>query len=172
MANHTRSIRFFSFILTIALLLGIVGLVNAQTSDQSGRRIVQQDATSEATPIDYDTPVVLEMGKAATTPISADVPYRNYQFAGKANEYVEIVTQKVSGNMALRVHLYDQADNELATLWGNYMEKVVLTTKLPQDGNYKLVVDHDNPGSGDFQAGSVTVMVSETTVQPAPTESK
>jgi hypothetical protein len=26
--------------------------------------------------------------------------------------------------------------SELATLWGGYMEKIVLTTKLPQDGKY------------------------------------
>jgi hypothetical protein len=172
MSNRAHSIRLFSLILSAALLLGMVSLVNAQTTDQPERWIVQQDATPEATPIDYDTPVALEMGKAATTPLGGDVPYRNYTFKGKANQYVEIVTQKVGGNMSLRVRLFDQSDSELATLWGGYMEKVVLTTKLPQDGKYKLVIESGDPGGGDLEAGSVSVMVSETTLQPAPTEAK
>ena len=39
-------------------------------------------------------------------------------------------------------------------------------------GNYTLRINHDKPGSGDFAAGSVSVLVSDGKAAPAATASK
>ncbi len=172
MSNRIHSFRVLSLVLAVAFILGLTGLANAKATPGHQETMLALQETPAATPIDVDAPVALEMGKAATTPLSQDVSHRYFKFAGKANQLVSLAIVKLSGNLTVKSSLIDQAGSEIANFYGLYMTQFSLTTKLPQDGNYQVYVTYDNPGSGDFAPGEVSVMVSEATAQAAPTPAK
>jgi hypothetical protein len=158
----SQSFRLISLMLAFVLTIGVAGLASAQQAEiASGSRIALQ-ATEEPTPIDIDTPIVLTLGKSETTPLDNEaVGYRNFGFAGKANQVVTVSVQQLTGNLSFYVSLLDQSDDELANASGKFLQLVTLTVKLPQDGNYRIRVDQRDPGAGDFAAGSVSVTVNE-----------
>ncbi|MCC7447273.1 MAG: PPC domain-containing protein [Anaerolineae bacterium] len=157
-----RSFRLFSLSLLLMALLGIVGLASAQTILTVPHQMVRLQATVEATPIDPGEPLPLQAGKAATSPLDNDaIPYRTFSFSGKANQVVAVTVQRTAGNFGFQVHINSQSDVELAEANSTFAEAITFTIKLPQDGNYRIRVSSSDPGSGDFEAGTVSVTVGD-----------
>jgi hypothetical protein len=157
-------------ILALALVftLGLVSLVSAQSSPLPRPGALLQ--AQETPTIDPETPVVLTLGKAVTTPIDdQELTYRKFTFSGKANQAISVEAQLQSGNMGLDVAVSSQNDVELARATGGFLQSLAVTVKLPQDGNYDIRLTYANPGSGDFEAGTVSVMVSEAMAAEAAT---
>jgi len=159
--------RTFSLAAALALTLGLGGYASAHSAISSGT-MQQATEAATATPIDPDQPVALTLGQAATSPLDKDnVPHRIFTFKGKANELVNLTVKVTSGNMAYDVTLSSQNGDELGKESGGFIVASMLTVKLPQDGNYTFRIDADDPGSGDFAPGNISVMVADAAASSA-----
>jgi hypothetical protein len=154
----TRTSHLATLALALILTLGLVGIVSAQSVPLPQPGALLQ--ATEVPTIDPETPVVLTLGKAVTTPLdNQDVSYRIFTFSGKANQLMSISAQVMSGSMGVDLTINSQNDVELARVSGGFLQVFNLTVKLPQDGKYTLRLSSENPGAGDFEAGSVSVTV-------------
>jgi hypothetical protein len=159
MRTSIRSFRTLSLTLAFFVTLGIASFASAKPS-QSPNQQATEAAT--ATPIDPETVVPLTLGKAFTSPIDADnVTYRYLSFKGKANELVNVTVSVLTGNMSFKFKAFTQGGDEIAYSEGTFVTTNTATIKLPQDGNYKIEVDKADPGSGDFAAGTISVLVND-----------
>ncbi len=175
------SFRMFSLTAALALTLGLTGYASAHSALSTNSKTSMQQATSAATeaeteaataaPIDPDQPVALTLGKAATTPLDQnDVPHRIFTFKGKADELISVSVSVLSGNMSYDVTVNDQSSSEIAKANGSFVVASMFTIKLPQDGNYTVRVTADDPGAGDFAAGSVSVLAAQATASAQATQ--
>ncbi len=165
MRSKASSFRFSSLVLALLLTIGVAGFTSAQSippQQPVTRAQAIQQASAEPTQVNVDEPVPLDIGKSATTPIDEDLmQYRIYVFNGKANQVVNVSVQRMTGNFALDISVVSQSDNELARAYGNWTEGMSLTVRLPQDGKYRVRINHSTPGAGDFQAGTVSISLAE-----------
>ncbi len=161
-----RSFRTLSLITIFVLALCVTGFASAQPA-----KVAALQAT--ATPIDPGQVVKLDFGTAVTTPLNKDdVSYRYFSFKGKANQLVTVTVQKLTGNLGLKIDVRSQSDADLIYGGGDFFEASTLTVKLPQDGNYRVNLIESDPGAGDFEAGTVSVMVAEAKPVAAATATK
>ena len=173
MYSKLRSLRLMGLVIALVFVLGAAGYVSAHSGPVvTGKALFQ--ATPDATEaIDPNEPLKLDINKAATTPLDDNlIPYPTLSFKGKANQILSITVQRVTGNLSTDVTITSQTDTELARASGYFAESITLTVKLPQDGNYTIRITHDTPGSGDFEAGTVSVLVSDGKAAAAPTAAK
>lgn len=157
-------VRRFYIIFTCAVMvsLGMAGMVSAQpaVTGRNSAAPAQATAAATATPIDPGEAVALTLGKAFTSPLDKDqVSYRKFTFNGTANQVANVIVTRLTGNLAFKVTVRSQGDIELGYAEGAFLNTAVLTIKLPQDGNYNVKVESDDPGAGDFQAGSFSILV-------------
>jgi len=175
-SDHVRSFRLVSAAAALALILELGGWATAQSATSAAPvRAMAQAATpaETATPIDPSQPVELTLGKSFTSPLDNDqVPYRMFTFKGKANVVVNVNVQLLSGNFSFQLYIKTQAGDQIGYAEGSFVSAMVLTVKLPQDGNYQLQVQHADPGSGDFAAGTFSVSVGDAPPPVAVTPTK
>jgi hypothetical protein len=167
--NPIRSFRLVSVTAAFALTLGLTGWVSAQPVSQAPLALQTTAAAVTPTPVDVSVPVVLTSGVEAQSPLDNDQVYqRQFKFKGTANQLVTVTTRILTGNMSLNVSVIDQASAEIASIQGKFITTSQFTLKLPQDGNYVITISHADPGSGDFEAGTIAVSVAPaSTGQPA-----
>lgn len=172
MTNSIRSFRLISATAAITLTLGLGGWASAQSArSASSDHVAAQAATpaETATPIDPEQPVALTLGTATTSPLDNDqVPYRYFTFKGKANELVNVTLQLLTGNLSFKLYVNNQAGDEIGYGEGDFVTSMVLTLKLPQDGNYQLQVKSADPGAGDFAAGTFSILVADVPAAATP----
>ncbi len=173
MNKAIRSVRTLVLAAAFAATIGVSGVVAAQPI----RPIAMQAVTP--TPIDSGTPVKLEPGKAFETYFDGQDLYIAYfQFAGKANQVMLVTVEKTKGNFGFTAYISSQNDVQLAEVSGEFIDAAAVAVKLPQDGNYKIQVKSEKPGSGDLEPGTVKITVSEKKVavpaaaSPTPTAAK
>ena len=158
--NTIRAFRLVSVTAALTLTLGLTGWVSAQPVTHIS---AAQQATAVAntpTPIDVSVPVLLTSGVETQSPLDNDAIYqRQFKFKGTANQLVTVTTRILSGNMSLNISVTDQADAQIASIEGKFITTSQFTLKLPQDGNYLITISHADPGSGDFEAGTIAVSV-------------
>ncbi len=172
MRRTIHSFRFVSLVLALILTIGVAGLASAQNVPPQQPAAPYQAttaATVEPTVIDPDVPVPLTIGQSTTTPIDEEnVEYRLFTFSGKANQVVNIAFQRTSGNFAMDVTVLSQSDVEMARVYGDWLDAFTLIVRLPQDGTYRVRLNHSKPGVGDFAPGTVSVSLSEAKASGAP----
>jgi hypothetical protein len=165
MHSSVRSFRTLSLALAFFVTLGIASFASAKSSQSPN---LQATEAATATPIDPETIVPLTLGTAFTSPLDADaVTYRYASFKGKANELVNVTVSILTGNMSFKFKVFNQGGDEIAYAEGTFVTSNTATIKLPQDGNYKVEIDKADPGSGDFAAGTVSVLVNDAPVATA-----
>ena len=155
--KRIQAIRSGTLAAAFIATLSISGWVSAQSA--AAQTVMLQTTEVTATPIDISVVVPLTFGIEAQSPLDDQNIYqRQFKFKGKANQLMTITTAVLTGNMSLNVYVEDQAGGQIANVSGKFITTSQFTLKLPQDGNYIITVNHADPGSGDFQAGTFSVV--------------
>lgn len=155
----TKSFRLVSLLVAFLLTLSAVGLASARPTPTAPA------LQTTATPIDPSEVVKLTSGQEFTSPLDKDnIPNGTFSFKGQANHRVTVTVKLLTGNMSVKVYINNQADSEIGYAEGIFVDTVTLTLKLPQDGNYTAKVLAEDPGSGDFAAGTFSIVVNDTPV--------
>ncbi len=165
MRSSFRSFRTISLSLALLLTLSAVTFASAKSSRAP---TLQATEAATATPIDPEQKVALKIDTPYTSPLNADsMTYRYFTFKGKANALVNVTVNILTGNMAFHLKINNQSGEQIGSVEGGFITAVSTTLKLPQDGNYGIEIDKADPGSGDFAAGTFSIVVND--APPAPT---
>ena len=171
--NTIRSFRIVSVTAVMVLTLGLTTWVSAQPASHKSRALQAATVSFTPTPIDVSIPVPLTMGQEAQSPLDSETVYqRLFKFKGTANQLVTVTSRVITGNLSLRIGITDQAGAEIASMEGKFVIMSQLTIKLPQDGNYVINVGKGDPGSGDFEPGTIGVSVAPASMGDAATSPK